>query len=291
MANRFCHFSSTIGALAVTALVANPIWAQAACSDASRNKAYDASGYVYDGVSKLCGASVYDLTTGPYAPKPGQVIAVNIGRFANHQAGALLRAYPNVAYSIHVAVPGIADGMFATYTMAAGNNALADVPNFLPFVPTRVVEVESSDGKPTFGYTGLVPLPGREHQMAPLNYRSLVFAVAGIGFSDEADLPKFLSLLHPTPWVEVLYFQPEKPNTIFRAVLPLLNRDVAGVAWRQTVASHPMSRTTSTQAVAAWLMLGAMLTAVAAFNESQMGQDYAARRRACLAQPGVFNIC
>lgn len=291
MANRFCQLNSAIGALAVAALVAHPILAQAVCSYPSPNKVYDASGYIYQGVSKLCGTDVYDLTTGANASRPGQVTVLNLGRFSNHLAGALLRAYPNIAYPVHVAVPDIADGTFVSYNLAAPRVALADVRNFLPFVPTRIVELEGGDGKPLFGYTGLYALPGFERQMLPLNNRSLVFAVSGIGFSDFDGLHRLLSVLEARQWIEVLYINEDDPQRILRAVVPLLTRDVAGAAWKQTVTSHPMRRVSSDQTVAAWLMLGAMLTAVAAFNESQMGQDYAARRRECLAQPGVFNIC
>jgi hypothetical protein len=242
---------------------------QAECSEPIDFPMLDAaSGTVYQGSFESCSGDIEDQTTGANALLPGQHLFFVPGRTlsGDWKVGALVRAYPNRAYSLHPADPRVLDGGMLWWA-GAPQTSWQDVPVLLPFVPTAVAVVGQYDpGEEIYGYSNLVALPGYQAAMAPLNSKSVIVGVAGLSFAKANGLQALLSGFESsTSWVEVLYAQQDEPQVqIRRAFIKLIPRVNAAVSWQTLVSQHPLSSPTDNNTLANFAWVGLALLAIGA---------------------------
>lgn len=252
---------------------------QAECREPNNFPMLDAAtGDLYSGVVKLCRGRIEDLTPGANAPAPGQMLFLVPGRTLSGAAkvGALVRAYPNRAYPIHPGAPRIMDGGMIWWSTAP-QTSWEGVPYVLPFVPTTAGVVGQLDpGEDIYGYTDLIPLPGYQTAMAPLNSQSIIVGVAGLAFANANGLQAFLSGLQDSvPWVEILYVQKDEPRIqVRRAFIPLIPRASAAANWVTLVRQHPLVRPSERSTLAAYAAVGLALAALAAGHALAQGERH-----------------
>lgn len=255
-------------------------------------RVYDAaSGKLFTGTLDICGTGISDFTTGANAPAPGQLIHFVGARLMNQYLGAFVRAVPNRAYTVHLVAPEVGDGMIVRWGKAP-RIAWENEPYVLPFIPTKIVALTDDASEPYYGYTDLAPLPGYASSMSPLTRESVVYAIHGFGFGNEDALQAFLQEdLHDVRYIEVLYIDRSAPRIMKRAFVPLLRRAQAGSAWAIMARRYPIFEPSQSMRVAPYLILGGLIAAVVAFQNSSAGDSYARARQKCLAQGLPWQLC
>jgi hypothetical protein len=223
-------------------------------------------GSLYDGVFSLCRGGIADQTQGPNALAAGQSVFYVPGRYLTGElkVGAFVRAFPNRAYPIHPDAARVQDGS-TVFWRVTPRTSWEGVPVVPPFIPaTTAVVGNLGPGKEIYGYTDLVPLPGYESAMAPLNSHSVIYSVGGVSFAESNGLQAWLGDLKPSKtWAEVLYIQSDEPRVqIRRAFVPLIPRSEASANWATLAQQHPLSKSNDHSTLERYAVFGLALAAL-----------------------------
>ncbi len=234
-------------------------------------------------VIRSCPTFTIDVTTGPNAIKPGEVLSATLGRYQYKQP-FLVRGRPNVAYPLaatrvgDVAAGHVSDGAY--YPLEGLGRAL-------PFQPTEILEITGmEEGQTWYGYSGLRMVPGRAAEALPLDGNSVVLAIDGFNFHQPN---AFLGLLaQPNPiagqrrHVEVVYFQKNDPSHALRhALIPTADRAAFEPGWSNLAATNGAFQPQIDRRVKLAGMFLLLSGAAKAFAESEAGRAWLAEQRRC----------
>ena len=202
--------------------------------------AYDIRGFWLPVTVQACANSITDISSGAYAPAPGQMLFFVNGRAHRGSLYSLTRARPNTAYEF-TRDDEDESGYFG-YS-AARPTAWSQAASALPFVPFAVATYRH-DGVTRYAYADLRIPPGLERQAFPLNSHSIVVSVDGFIFNTPDALAATLTYgVGDTPYVEVFYVQRnESPQRMRRAFIPRLSLTTAGTGWRSLASSTNVGR-------------------------------------------------
>jgi hypothetical protein len=230
-----------------------------------------------------CPTSTTDISDGVNAPRPGEVLSISRGRFSQCHL-YLLRGLPNTAYfapAVHptdVAAGFIADPAYYPVANLALN---------LPFQPYKIVSLgDLGDGHIWYGYTDLRSLPSHPADAQPLSRNSIIVAVDGFSFRTPNALLSLLSkpdgLGQSRRYVEVAYLEPgDTVPKLRRALIPLFVQSATGAEWSALAAGNHAFVSDNMRPAEAIVGIALMMTALTAFEQSRMGQEYLANQEAC----------
>jgi hypothetical protein len=223
---------------------------------------YHAEGRYLNGQVRMCSfRRVFDLTAGSNQARPGEMTFAT-ARIDRNERNGFVRAKPNYPYIIRDTE---FDAFHINYVDSRSDPTWATAAMSLPFLPTEVYYLGTTEGIPRYGYGRPAFIPPKRRQAYPIDQNSIIIAMGGIGFMSPDALTGMLSAPDEDGYVEVFFFQKNENPAIFRrAFIPVFQRASVNSEYQQIVRSHqlPSRASGSSQQLAALGFAVATVTAL-----------------------------